>query len=87
MLKLTPSQKPIPPQASAQTLQSCNRPYPYVPHHEAQGLADSTGSSYFQRPQADATRNWYASQHRQLFDMLILYLIACDLILFPTLSV
>ena len=73
------------PTSLSPNLGSRNRPYPYVLHHGARGFAESSGSSYSQRPQADATRNQCASQHQQLFDMLILCLIACDLGLFPTL--
>ena len=69
MLTISPSQKPTPPHKPQPKLYDpATDPIPMRRTTEPEALSESTGSSYPQRPHADATRNRDASQHRQLFD-------------------
>ncbi|KAI9433991.1 hypothetical protein H4582DRAFT_1983834 [Lactarius indigo] len=65
-----PSQKPMPPHKhQAKLFNPSTDPIPTMRRTaEPEAMSESTGSSYAQRPPADASRNRDAAQHRQLFD-------------------
>ncbi|KAH9057140.1 hypothetical protein EDB83DRAFT_2390413 [Lactarius deliciosus] len=69
ILTLSPSEKPAPPHKHQAKLYNPNKdPIPMRRTAEPEAMSESTGSSYAQRPPADASRNRDAAQSRQLFD-------------------
>ncbi|KAH9053859.1 hypothetical protein EDB87DRAFT_1676684 [Lactarius vividus] len=67
ILTLSPSQKPALPHKH-QLFNPKTDPIPMRRTAEPEAMSESTGSSYAQRPPADASRNRDAAQSRQLFD-------------------
>ncbi|KAH9028113.1 hypothetical protein EDB85DRAFT_2074672 [Lactarius pseudohatsudake] len=69
ILTLSPSEKPTLPHKHQAKLYNPNKdPIPMRRTAEPEAMSESTGSSYAQRPPADASRNRDAAQSRQLFD-------------------
>jgi protein SMG6 len=69
ILRLSPSQKPIPSRKPPAKLFNPNTdPIPMRRTTEPEPLSESPGSSYAQRPHADPSRHRDASHNRQLFN-------------------